>query len=76
MLYAKLWWDSEIEINIEFFVNYILTKDLLFGQFQLCQIIFFDVSINFDKSLFNNFQIHELRYLWSFICFICVWSTN
>ena len=58
MLYAKLWWDPEIEINIEFFVNYILTKDLLFGRFQLCQFVFFDVAINLDKSLFNNFQIH------------------
>ena len=63
MLYAKLGWDPEIEINIDFFVNYILTKDLLFGQFQLCQFIFFDVAINVAKSLFNNSQIHELRYL-------------
>ena len=30
----------------------------------------------YQSILINICSIHELRYLWSFICFICMWSTN
>ena len=77
MFCTKLWCDSEIDINIDFFVKFMHTNQK-FTWRSISIVSYYPVwCINqIWQICVQYFQIHELRYLWRFICFIFVWSAK